>query len=61
MAELHTSDPMDEILVIGVGNEFRGDDGAGAFIARLLKRENPKRTRIECQRGEAAALMESWR
>jgi hydrogenase maturation protease len=60
MAELETSDPRDDILVIGVGNEFRGDDGAGAFIARLLKRENPKGTRIECQRGEAATLMESW-
>ena len=29
-----------EILIVGVGNEFRGDDGVGPFIARRLGTKN---------------------
>jgi hydrogenase maturation protease len=47
-------------LVIGVGNEFRGDDGAGLVVARGLRAlAHPNVTVLE-QRGEGAALLEAW-
>ena len=45
-------------LVIGVGNELRGDDGAGLFVARrLMALELPWVTTLE-HSGEGAGLME---
>jgi hydrogenase maturation protease len=32
---------MHDIVVIGYGNELRGDDGAGPFVARLMARRYP--------------------
>ena len=49
------------ILVIGVGNEYRGDDGVGPHIARKLKRKGLPRALIEIQNSEGTLLMESWR
>jgi len=49
------------ILVIGVGNEYRGDDAVGPYIARKLKTKGLPRTLIEIQNGEGTLLMESWR
>jgi hydrogenase maturation protease len=50
----------DNVLVIGIGNEFRGDDGAGIEVARRLAvLELPGVTVLE-QSGEGAALMDSW-
>lgn len=48
-----------KIIVIGIGNEFRGDDAAGLLVVRRLK-ENPL-ARVEFleQSGEATALMET--
>ncbi len=49
-----------DIRVIGIGNPFRRDDGAGIEVARRLKaRLSPGITVIE-QSGEAAALMDAW-
>jgi hydrogenase maturation protease len=47
------------LLVIGVGNEFRRDDGVGLVVARRIAQECPDVTVIE-QSGEGAALMEAW-
>jgi hydrogenase maturation protease len=47
------------VLVIGVGNEFRRDDGVGLVVARRIAQECPEITVIE-QSGEGAALMETW-
>lgn len=50
-----------DILVIGVGNAFRRDDGAGLVIAReVAKLEFPDIRVIEMS-GEGASLMESWK
>jgi hydrogenase maturation protease len=49
-----------DVVVIGVGNPCRSDDGVGIFIARQLKAKNLPQTRIELNRGEAASLMDSW-
>ena len=47
-------------LLIGVGNEARGDDAAGVRAARLARALSWPRVRmIECE-GDAAALLEAW-
>jgi hydrogenase maturation protease len=47
-------------LLIGVGNEFRGDDGVGILAARRIREKNlPGILIVECD-GEAAALLDAW-
>jgi hydrogenase maturation protease len=49
----------EKIMVIGIGNEFRGDDAAGLRVVRQL-REKPLAGVEFCeQSGEATALMET--
>jgi hydrogenase maturation protease len=47
-------------LIIGVGNEFRGDDGVGIIVARRLRAQTPANVTILEASGEGAALMEAW-
>ena len=49
------------IMVIGVGNPYRGDDGVGPFIAGKLKKENLPGTLVKAHSGEGTSLMESWK
>lgn len=49
------------MLVIGVGNEYRGDDGVGILIARRLQAQMPENVDVLIQSGEGAALMETWK
>jgi hydrogenase maturation protease len=51
---------MSPILVIGIGNEYRGDDGVGLIVARALRAKNLPETLIIESRGDGAALMEAW-
>jgi len=52
--------PKHSVLIIGVGNEHRGDDAAGLVAARLLSgRSLPLRVVEEF--GEATALIDLWR
>lgn len=47
-------------LVIGIGNDFRRDDGVGlAVVRRLRALEIPRLSCLECL-GDAAALLEAW-
>jgi hydrogenase maturation protease len=46
-------------LVIGVGNDLRGDDGVGRLVARLL-REMSIEADVSELGGEGTSLMESW-
>lgn len=47
--------------VIGIGNPWRRDDGAGIAVARRLRAHLPPEVRIvECD-GDAARLIELWR
>lgn len=48
------------ILVIGVGNEYRSDDGLGILAARELRRRNIPGVVVVEQNGEGAALMNAW-
>ncbi len=47
-------------LVIGVGNEYRGDDGAGLVVARALRTLAPPYTDIVEHSGEATSLIDAW-
>ncbi len=47
------------MLVIGIGNEYRGDDGIGLVVARRIAEKCTNIPVIE-QSGEGAALMEAW-
>ena len=60
MSGFTSTGPGEEIAVIGIGNEYRGDDGVGIFIVRQLKAKNPPKTRIELNSREGISLMDSW-
>lgn len=49
------------ILVIGIGNEYRSDDGAGLVVARGLRAKNLPDMLIIESSGDGAALMEAWK
>jgi hydrogenase maturation protease len=47
-------------LLIGVGNEFRRDDGVGILAARRIREKNfPGIVIVECD-GEATSLLDAW-
>ncbi len=48
-------------LIIGVGNEYRCDDGAGLIVARRLKQQMRDDVTVLEQSGDGAALMEAWK
>jgi hydrogenase maturation protease len=54
------SDSKPKTLVIGIGNDFRGDDGAGLFVVRKLKELMPINADIFEATGEATELMALW-
>jgi hydrogenase maturation protease len=48
------------IVLIGIGNEYRSDDGVGLAVIRALKaQELPDTLLLECS-GDGAELMEMW-
>jgi hydrogenase maturation protease len=49
------------MLIIGVGNEYRRDDGAGLEVARRIEALNLPRVRTTAHSGEGASLMERFR
>jgi len=49
-----------QLRVIGVGSEFRGDDGAGPAVISRLGGQVPAGTRLLICDGEPTALMEAW-
>lgn len=54
------SEPKPKTLVIGIGNDFCGDDGAGLYVARKLKELMPNDADICEATGEATELMALW-
>jgi len=51
---------MSHILVIGVGNEYRSDDGVGLVVARELCAKKLPGVQIAESSGDGAALLEAW-
>lgn len=47
-------------LIIGVGNEMRGDDGVGLLVARLLQEMSLPGVDVLQRSGEGSALMDAW-
>jgi hydrogenase maturation protease len=52
-------DALRDILVIGIGNRFRGDDGIGPAVIDSLRADPPHATLCEAS-GEATELIETW-
>ncbi len=50
-----------KILVLGVGNQHRGDDGAGIAVASKLKALDLPNTIVQPSFGEGTELMEAWK
>lgn len=53
--------PSPRVLIIGLGNEVRGDDAAGLAAARQLKREFAERVEVLESGGDGAQLMQAWK
>ncbi len=51
---------MPEMLVIGVGNDERGDDGIGLWVARHLQARNLRSLRTVEFRSHPTGLLELW-
>lgn len=49
---------MSDILVVGIGNPYRGDDGAGWAVIDTLEGKVPSRVRLSKIRGDIAELMD---
>lgn len=47
-------------MVIGVGNTWRGDDGAGLAVARRVRELSPAGVEVREIEGDATALVEAW-
>jgi hydrogenase maturation protease len=50
-----------KILLIGIGNEFRSDDGIGIHIARKIKQMNLPNVEVLEASGEGSELIELWK
>lgn len=48
------------VLVLGLGNPDRGDDGAGAAAAQALIGRVPPEVVVQVRRGDLLALIEDW-
>jgi hydrogenase maturation protease len=51
----------EKVLVIGIGNEFRNDDGLGVYVARRLRKLNLPHIKAVEHSGEGAQLAELWK
>jgi hydrogenase maturation protease len=47
-------------MVIGVGNAWRRDDGAGLAVARRLHELDPAGIEVRAHEGEASGLLDAW-
>ena len=50
-----------QILIIGLGNDYRGDDAVGRVVARRLKAIEGYNLRVAEESGEGAILIEVWK
>ena len=49
------------ILIIGIGNPYRGDDAVGLRIAQDIKKKAPDHVNVIEQSGDGISLMDSWK
>jgi hydrogenase maturation protease len=48
------------ILLIGVGNDYRSDDGIGLLVARKIREKQIPFITVKEESGEGASLIEAW-
>jgi hydrogenase maturation protease len=48
------------IIVVGIGNDFRRDDGVGLTVVQRVAKSNLPGVRVVCGISEPAALLEAW-
>jgi hydrogenase maturation protease len=48
-------------IMIGIGNPFRSDDGAGPAIVRLLEGQIPPEIKCLEETGDGAELLDAWK
>jgi hydrogenase maturation protease len=48
------------VVVIGVGNEYRRDDGVGLAVASAVQARVPPGVRVVCTDGEPSRLLDAW-
>ncbi len=60
MVQVPGHDPVGPVVVIGVGNEFRRDDGAGPAVIGMLRDLVPPGVVLVITDGEPARLVEAW-
>ncbi|NIW80515.1 MAG: hydrogenase maturation protease [Calditrichae bacterium] len=53
--------PILKTIFIGIGNEFRNDDGVGIYIVRRLAKRNFPKVNILELSGEGSELLEAWK
>lgn len=49
-----------KVLVVGLGNRDRGDDGIGAVVARQLIDRLPPDVAVIARRGDLVSLIDDW-
>jgi hydrogenase maturation protease len=47
-------------VIVGIGNEFRGDDGAGLATARRLRGALSRDIRVLVKDGDLVSLLDDW-
>ena len=52
---------LSSVLVIGTGNDHRGDDAVGLLVARRLKARTNLEVAVHEHKGDGTTLMEAWR
>jgi len=49
-----------DVLVIGIGDGYRGDDGVGGYVVRALRARSLTGVRVVEHTGEGCSLMDRW-
>ncbi len=49
------------MVIIGIGNSMRGDDGVGLLVARKIRKSLRQTVRVVEESGEGTRLMEAWK
>lgn len=55
-----TDSPATRVLVVGIGNEYRGDDAVGFAVTRSLRTDLGTSVDIQEFEGDGAGLMQLW-
>lgn len=54
------SAPLNKVLVIGLGNPYRGDDAVGAVVVHKLEGRLPSDVTVWARSGDMLSLIEDW-